>query len=495
MNRLQLFRLLRRNVKLSEKRNPAVEQNNIAKVLLYIGGALMAFYLLGLGVVFGKMAAEVDEPGLLLLLLPIIMVIDFLMRFAVQQTPAVFVRPYLLMPLPRHTVIESYLLTLLFSGYNFLWLCLLAPYALLLLMAGTSLASVSAIVMAGLLMVLLNSQWYLLVRTLIRQSLLWWLLPIVVYGLVALPFLLMGEQLADDMLYYLYDAPILWLVVLMLAMLVVAFFLLNRVYQAKIIVCEISSDRKGPSSLKKVSKLTFLERFGLTGEFLKLELKSIMRNKAIRARVLMSLGLMVVFSALISLTDIYDQRSMLNFWCFYCFAIYGVTALVKVMGPEGNYIDLLMTQKENILLLLGAKYVFHVAVLLIPFIVMLPAVFAGKFSIMMMLAYLLITSGPVYFILFQLAIYNKQTLPLDQKITGKNQVESGIQLLLELMAMFVPLIMVAVLLLLLDELTSYVVMAAIGLIFTMTEPYWMRNIYKRMMARKYLNMEGFHASR
>ena len=42
MNRLQIFRLLRRNAKLSEKRSPAFDQNVVAKVLLYIGAAIIA---------------------------------------------------------------------------------------------------------------------------------------------------------------------------------------------------------------------------------------------------------------------------------------------------------------------------------------------------------------------------------------------------------------------------------------------------------------------
>ena len=220
-----------------------------------------------------------------------------------------------------------------------------------------------------------------------------------------------------------------------------------------------------------------------------------MRNKAIRARVFMSLGLIVLLSVLIAYTDMYDGMMMLNFWCYYCFGIYGMTALVKVMSPEGNYIDLLMTQHENILVLLKAKYYFHVAILVVPLLVMLPAVFAGKFSLLMMLAYLLLSSGGLYFTLFQLAVYNKQTLPLNEKLTGKNNVESGLQLVIELVGMFVPLVLVAVLLFAFEDDTAYLVMAAIGLLFTALHPLWLRNIYRRMMLRKYTNMEGFHATR
>jgi len=287
----------------------------------------------------------------------------------------------------------------------------------------------------------------------------------------------------------------LWLLVLIALVVLLVMLLINRQLQLRFVKQELSREEKKSAAIKHVWRLTFLERFGQAGEYLKLEIKSIMRNKAIRSRVLMSLGLIVMLTVIISYTNVYDGVWMLNFWCYYCFAIYGMTTLVKVMGPEGNYIDLLMTQHENILLLLRAKYYFHVVILLFPLLIMLPAVIAGKFTIMMLLAYLLLTSGLSFFILFQLAVYNKQTLPLNEKITGKNNMESGFQLLIELVGMFLPMLLVGLLLGLTDEETAYTVMAIIGLLFTLTHPLWLRNIYNRMMRRKYVNLEGFHASR
>lgn len=177
MNRLQIFRLLRKSAKLSEKRSPALEQNNVAKVMLYIGALLMGAYLIFLGSIFGRLAAEQDTPALILVLLPFVLIIDFLFRFMAQQTPLVFIKPFLLMPMPAKSVVESYLLTMVTSGYNLLWLCLLLPYAYINIVAGVSVWIMLLVVLCGLLMVMINSQWYLIVRTLIVRSLLWWLLP------------------------------------------------------------------------------------------------------------------------------------------------------------------------------------------------------------------------------------------------------------------------------------------------------------------------------
>ena len=495
MNRLQLFRLLRRNNRLGYRRSPAFEQSVVAKVLMVLGAGFMGVYLLFFGTMMAMPANEAQEPGFLLALMPLLLAIDFGSRFAVQQTPAMLVKPYMLLPLPRRAVVETFLLTSLLSGYNWLWLLLFLPYAFITWAGGASLAAVLGVLLSGMLLIMANSQFYLLVRTLVGRSLLWWVLPIVAYGAYWLPLAVDDGDLFEDML----DRVVTvcgtwWMPVACLALLALLLWL-NRTTQYRFVYEEIAREEKKAGAMKHVSQFAFLERFGQTGEYLKLEVKSIMRNKTIRARVMMSLGLIVVLTLLIAYTEMYDGKMMLNFWCFYCFAIYGMTALVKVMGPEGNYMDLLMTHRENILSLLRAKYYFHVAILLVPLLLMLPAVIAGKFSPLMMLAYMLLSSGLLYFMLFQLAVYNKQTLPLNQKITGKNNVENGMQLVIELVAMFAPLVLVALLILLFNETTAYWVLVAVGLAFTVAHPLWLRNIYRRMMLRKYENLEGFHASR
>ena len=42
---------------------------------------------------------------------------------------------------------------------------------------------------------------------------------------------------------------------------------------------------------------------------------------------------------------------------------------------------------------------------------------------------------------------------------------------------------------------TYIFMCLLGLAFILTHPLWIRNIYKRMMERRYENLEGFHSSR
>ena len=269
--------------------------------------------------------------------------------------------------------------------------------------------------------------------------------------------------------------------------------MVNRHFQFRYVYEEISKQKE--KQLKKVSQFAFFNRFGIIGEYLKIELKSNLRNKTMKQRCIMSLALVVTFSSIVAYSNIYDNPMMTNFWCLYCFSIYGMTALIKIMGQEGNYISLLMTQRENILSLLKAKYWFYCVVLIIPFIIMLPAVFTGKFTLLMLFGYMLLVAGLIHFIIFQLAVYNKQTIPLQLKMTGKGNFENGMQIVIELGALIVPGMIVGLGYLTVGLTATYIFMCVVGLAFIVTYPLWLRNIYNRMMKRRYENIEGFLASK
>ena len=490
MNKFQLYRLLRKNTNLSYKRSPAFEQNKWAKLLIYIGGGMFALYLILYGCLAG-MSAQ-GEAGLMLAFAPIYMVIDFLLRFIVQTTPGTMVKPYILQPISRYTAIECFLVGEHVSGYNFLWLCMFVPYGIILLFAGENFWLVAYEVLTAEILMILNSQIYLFFRTFINRTILWMIPAVAFYALPYSPILFNLNHKADAIshAFELYLATAMsWYFPILLLLALGALFFVNRHFQFKYVYEEIS--KKNERALKHVSQFAFFNRFGLVGEYLKIELKSNLRNKTMRTRSIMSLALVIGFSLLVAYTNIYDNELMQNFWCLYCFAIYGISALIKIMGQEGNYIELLMMHRENIIALLTAKFWFYSAVLVIPFVIMLPAVFAGKYTLLMITGYLLLTAGFLHFVIFQLAVYNKQTIPLQLKMTAKGNFENGMQLFIELFALFGP-ILIAVLGYLLVGLTwTYIFMCVLGLAFIVTHPIWIRNIYNRMMKRRYENIEGF----
>lgn len=503
MTPIALFRAIRRHTELANERALNYEQNKAAKVILWVCASFGFVYLILIAILLAMAVNESHRYTSIEFICgisPLILAIDFFFRFLIQQTPAQMVKPYLLLPIPRHTCINNFVASSLLSSGNLVWLFLLVPYALMSVVFSYGLWPTLLLLLFYLLLILANSQWYALVRTLINNSLAYWALPAVVYALVFAPWYLGAEPNFDHFLDF-YALPGTLLtdgnplpMCLALALLCVA-TLANRRVQYSHIMRELSQTQRTVLESRIVS-LSMLNRFGEMGQYLQLEVKSILRNKNPRKSFVFSAAAVLVFSLLISGTEIYDSQFFTNFWCLYNFVLFGAMSLIKIMGAEGNYIDGLMVRRENILMLLRAKYVFYCVILLFPLLLMLPTVFSGKWTVLMLISYAVFTAGFQYFVLFQMAIYNKQTIPLNTKFTSKAGVENNyVQIVVEMARFFLPVLFVQVMQMLVGDTASYLIMLAIGLVFVATHRLWLRNIYNRMMVRRYKNMESFRASR
>lgn len=104
-----------------------------------------------------------------------------------------------------------------------------------------------------------------------------------------------------------------------------------------------------------------------------------------------------------------------------------------------------MSRKESIYSLLRAKYILYSIALIIPFVLMIPGMVTGKVSVLECTAWIIFVPGAVYFCLFQLAVYNNKTLDLNAKMTGRQNVGTGLQNLIAGGAFGVPLLLFFVL--------------------------------------------------
>ena len=499
MNKLQFFKTLRTHAKLAERRNPALTQNKVAKVFLWISIAFILLYLMAIAVIFSLAANKshsATASELMYCIIPFILVIDFFFRFLAQQTPSQQIKPYTLIPISRYACIDSFIANSLFSLGNLTWFAMLIPYAIMSVIFPEGIWITLGFLIGFYLLVLINSQWYMLVRSLINHRIWWWILPIIVYAIIFSPIYI-GSNAGFNTFCEIYAdwgyslscwKPLIWIILLViLAILIYT----NRHLQYRFVYDELSKTEH--TKLHHVSQFNMFNRFHEMGEYLKLEVKSIMRNKNIRKGFIFATSIVLVLSLLISFTDIYDN--MVVFWCIYNFAIYGAMILVKIMCHEGNYIECLMVRQENIMSLLRAKYYFYMALLILPFILMLPTAIVGKCSLLMLLSMMFFTAGFLYFLFFQMAVYNKQTIPLNSKFIGKGSMETNyLQIVVEIAVFAVPLLFISLMKVVVGETITYVTLMVVGILFIATHKLWIRNIYKRMMLRKYVNLESFRST-
>ena len=148
----------------------------------------------------------------------------------------------------------------------------------------------------------------------------------------------------------------------------------NRKLMAGLVYAELN---KVEDTKVNASEYKFFEKYGEVGEYMRLELKLLLRNKVCKNSLRMGILVVIAFSLLLSFTEVYDGTGMINFITVYNFAIFGILFLLQIMSYEGKYIDGLMRRKESIYTLLRAKYILYSIGILIPLILTIPALAMG----------------------------------------------------------------------------------------------------------------------
>jgi len=497
----ELIKLLRHHSSLSSERIVDIKQKKFATILGYVLLCFAVFYLMFFALMLSLLANSSHRytaSETLFGVMPFILAVDFFMRFSMQQTPAQLIKPYVLQPISKYACIDCFLFNSATNTGNLVWLALFVPFAIMSIVFVEGFWAAIGVLLAAQLLILANCLWYVLSRTLINTHWLWWLLPAAGFALLFSPWYI-GSDASFSTLFKVYgtigDGAAHWSVLTFggILLLIALLVYINRRVQYASVYNELAKTEK--TTLKHVTQLSQLDRFGRLGEYLKLELKSIMRNKNIRKGFITANIIILMFSLLISFTDVYDG-GMTKFLAVYNFAIYGAIVLVKVMSYEGNYIDCLMVHKENIITLLQAKYIIYGVLLLIPMLLMLPTVFMGKCSLAMLIALMLLTAGPVHASFLYMAIINKQTMPLNTKFIGKGSLETNyLQIVVEIAAFTLPLILLNFVPLIFGDTAGPFVLMLIGIAVIATQKYWIGDIYRRLMRRRYDNMESFRATR
>ncbi len=499
LNFIQTYRLIREHDKISNQRHPLFEQNKFTKFFVYMFIGFWAIYLMFFGFVIGQidnLNYEIFDilDGYMIFFL----IVDFVLRLTFQEIPAQRAKPYKFLPIKQHYVIDSFLIKSIINPFNLFWFFFWIPFSLFTTFRFYGLPGFIFYNLGWVLLYIINNLWFMFWRTAARNNAVIYIIPFCIYGIAAYV-----GYFADFSNKFLFNLQIQLFrslchidigTLIILLMIICCLFIINRHYQYNCVYDELSNKDK----LKHYNstEFTWLNRFGYIGEYLKLEIKSTKRNKTVRKSFVSGLLCVIVFSFLFAFTDIYDNSIFMEiFICIYCFSCMGTITLTNILCAEGNYIDFLFSRKESIYYLLKSKYYYNCILLLLPFMFALLPVFKGKFLFIEILGCLFFVAGCVFPFLFQQAVYNKHTIPLNVQII-KQSSNSKVQIITSLLALFTPMIIMNILYVVFDSrITTSITMLTMGLIGTLSNSIWIRNIYNRLLKRRYINMESFRSTR
>ena len=476
MRTLRILLLLQDNERLCRQRDPLWGRHHALMFVRWLMTAVYAVTLLTLvrdiasAVLSGVLRAELWAAALVFL------VIDLWLRFVFQQSPELRTSACALMSVPRALLVHHFLLQSLFTPYNFFWLlCFFWPLGLLCVLPRLSWAGLAVWMLLSCALVACSALCYQMVRLLSGRRFLW------VFAVAALHVVLLFAAVLWGMGADALPELPLWLVPAAFAAVAVAYAAVFRV------VCALREDRM--SAADTLALTPFSAHFPL----LSLEWLLRWRNSRVRRAQLSILCLMALLC--LSHTGEPDADTLMtSFTCLYCFAVPGMLMLVDVMSHEGNYFEALLMEQGSVERLLRAKYLFNVLFLLLPLLMLVPAVMQGSVRLLQCLAYMFLTAGVIYPLLFFRAPYNASSRALhrQRRVRASLTWPHG---LIAMAVLSVPIAMERCARWLLGDVWGFAALMLLGFAGMACHRLWLACVARRFMLRRHALAEGFRATR
>lgn len=366
------------------KRSSYFQKGIAIKILLFLG----VLYFGGIAVFIGtigyfglkKTFPEQDPITIVNNFLIFWFIMDLLLRFFMQQLPVMNVKPYMIIPIKRPTVIHYLLGKTTIHFFNFLPLLMFLPFSIVLMVQGYPVINVLCWFVAMLSITLVLNFTNFLVN---KSNVVFYSLLTVLAAFVALKM----YDIFDVTIYFgqafnaLYTMP--YLVVLPIALLVVLYKMnFGYVKSGFYLDGAISQKVKEADGLE----LNFLNRFGKISPFLKNDVKLIMRNA--RPKQVMMMSFMFLFYGLV----FYTQETYRDMPAFLAFASMFITGgfLISfgqlVPSWDSEYYKMLMSQNIPYRQYLESKWYLMVFAVFVSFILATPYLYFGIDIYLMILA-------------------------------------------------------------------------------------------------------------
>lgn len=335
---------------------------------------------------------------------------EFIMRYFIQSLPALDAQPYLHLPIARSKITNFLLGRSMVHVMNVFIFLLFTPFAL------SAVANAYGIAQAWMWLL---SLWFIsltnhFIVLLFKKSLdhnVWGLLVIIVvsgalaasnyFGWFTLSTV--SEMVFGTTLQGYWITLVFFLQVVLLYAIAYRFFI-KRLYPEELSVDENQSFHS--------SNWTFLQKFGLTGSFIKLELKLIFRNK--RSREVFFLSIVFFFQALIFYLIIKDHTAYGTFLFLgvICSGLFMINYGQFLFSWQGAHFDFTLTQPASIRLYVESKYWLLISFTVLWFLFSIPFVYIGWHILLVNFVATLFNVGINIFVVMNMAMWGAKRIDL-----------------------------------------------------------------------------------
>lgn len=460
---------------------------------------ILAIEFLFFGLFLDKMLLELGTYTLAIdifnSILVFILLVDFVVKFFFKKNQSMQIAPYLTMPIKKNQLFDFLLRKEFTSIWNWYWMFLVIPFSFKAITPHYGLLMAFLYIIFFYLLCISISLILNQVNILLNKNNWYYILPV---AIVVLPFLLIfGLKIDVGDYMQRFGELILNFNLFAWAVSLLIFGLLwwsNRIQMRAEIYNELQGEKANMFGAS--INLSFLNNFGKMGTLINLDLKMISRSKRLRQQFFV-----IIFIAAYYVVMLYLRPHMFThdifLGLFFTMFLVGFVGLVMgqyLFTSESSFFDGLMTRNVSLYTMLKGKYLSYSAIsLFLTLLLMIPA-FQGKLDFLLLISIFFYVVGPIYFLIFQNAVYNKSYFDLFDSGAFNWKGTSSNMMVITMLTMFAPLIIVVIINAIFGYNIGCYFMLITGVLFTLGHEFWLKWTYKRFLNRKYKNMEGFRTN-
>ncbi len=411
------------------------------KILLFFGVVFFSFYAIGagIGLYFGlkKFFPEIDPIVMVNNYLIYWILFELLIRYFMQQLPVMNIKPLMIIPIKRNSIIHYLLGKTVISFFNFISLFIFLPFSVVLLFKNYPVTNVLLWFFAIMCITMSINFLNFLIN---KSNTVFYGIVSIVIAIIALRYFNIFDitEPIGQIFNTLYNQPYLALIPLLL---MIGLYKLNFDFIRKGFYLDGAISKK----IKEVNAtdLTWMNRFGSVAPFLKNDVKMIWRNA--RPKQVMMMSFFFLFYGLIFYTQpMYKEMPViLAFASMFITGGFLLSFGQLVPSWDSEYYKLLMSQNIPYRQYLESKWYLMVVAVAISFVLSIPYIYFGWKIFSMIAAGALFNIGLNTFITLFGGALNRVPIELNVKAKAFSNTNgfNPTQLLIALPKMVLPMIL------------------------------------------------------
>ncbi len=415
----------------------------------------------------------------------------FTMRFFMQKLPALEIRPYQQLPIKKRHLIHFVLVKGVFNFFSLISLVFFIPFAIFQISYyhGTSTAWIW---LFGLLF--LDQAINFLVIYVKKQM-------VTNLKIVAIFFAVLGTlALVEYLGWYSFSATIAgfldyilihtWLFAV-LPIIAILLYALNYAYLKNGMYLESFQPKTSREDKYLSGQFSLLDRIGLIGELIAIELKLQLRNKRTRS-MLMLAPLFLGYGLFFYPQEEYGSESgFMIFIGIFVTSILSINYLQYSFSSEGGHFDFLLTLGLRMKDYVSAKLQLSTVLIIASYVITIPYIYFGKTVFFTNTACFLFSMGIINPMILFFATYNKKAMVLTKGSAFNYQGISAMHFYIMIPVFILPIFIYLPFKWFGNPTMGLIVLGALGLFGLLLRPWFIKNIVDNLYERKYIMAEGF----